>query len=285
VQALPQAAFLLLLEAAVGGTIALFWVHLRGSVTVGFTLFTGICFFIVGGLAVWLRSAFPPTIAADLDQTVALPLLNLRLTEGEMWFAIERTLSSVFVVLLGIYLIGLRVKSLAGVVRVLGPVVPLIGLGGLWAAALVNASPQLGGLGTPLAVLAGALALGAALAGLSLRHWYLVSPTLSVRPLIELTFLCLGALVVQIVLVPLLLFVPGLPRDRVNLLFTDYLLFFGVRVIFGLVVPLAATIMTWRTARIRSLDSATGLLYIVAALILAGEIASRTLAAMTGVST
>jgi hypothetical protein len=285
VQALPQAAFLLLLEAAVGGTIALFWVHLRGSVTVGFTLFTGICFFIVGGLAVWLRSAFPPTIAADLDQTVALPLLNLRLTEGEMWFAIERTLSSVFVVLLGIYLIGLRVKSLAGVVRVLGPVVPLIGLGGLWAAALVNASPQLGGLGTPLAVLAGALALGAALAGLSLGHWYLVSPTLSVRPLIELTFLCLGALVVQIVLVPLLLFVPGLPRDRVNLLFTDYLLFFGVRVIFGLVVPLAATIMTWRTARIRSLDSATGLLYIVAALILAGEIASRTLAAMTGVST
>jgi hypothetical protein len=171
VQALPQAAFLLLLEAAVGGTIALFWVHLRGSVTVGFTLFTGICFFIVGGLAVWLRSAFPPTIAADLDQTVALPLLNLRLTEGEMWFAIERTLSSVFVVLLGIYLIGLRVKSLAGVVRVLGPVVPLIGLGGLWAAALVNASPQLGGLGTPLAVLAGALALGAALAGLSLGHW------------------------------------------------------------------------------------------------------------------
>jgi hypothetical protein len=285
VQALPQAAFLLLLEAAVGGTIALFWVHLRGSVTVGFTLFTGICFFIVGGLAVWLRSAFPPTIAADLDQTVALPLLNLRLTEGEMWFAIERTLSSVFVVLLGIYLIGLRVKSLAGVVRVLGPVVPLIGLGGLWAAAPVNASPQLGGLGTPLAVLAGALALGAALAGLSLGHWYLVSPTLSVRPLIELTFLCLGALVVQIVLVPLLLFVPGLPRDRVNLLFTDYLLFFGVRVIFGLVVPLAATIMTWRTARIRSLDSATGLLYIVAALILAGEIASRTLAAMTGVST
>jgi hypothetical protein len=285
VQALPQAAFLLLLEAAVGGTIALFWVHLRGSVTVGFTLFTGICFFIVGGLAVWLRSAFPPTIAADLDQTVALPLLNLRLTEGEMWFAIERTLSSFFVVLLGIYLIGLRVKSLAGVVRVLGPVVPLIGLGGLWAAALVNASPQLGGLGTPLAVLAGALALGAALAGLSLGHWYLVSPTLSVRPLIELTFLCLGALVVQIVLVPLLLFVPGLPRDRVNLLFTDYLLFFGVRVIFGLVVPLAATIMTWRTARIRSLDSATGLLYITAALILAGEIAARTLAAMTGVST
>ena len=41
--------------------------------------------------------------------------------------------------------------------------------------------------------------------------------------------------------------------------------------------------MTWRTARIRSLDSATGLLYIVAALILAGEIAARTLFFLTGV--
>ena len=38
-------------------------------------------------------------------------------------------------------------------------------------------------------------------------------------------------------------------------------------------------------ARIRSLDSATGLLYIVAALILAGEIAARTLFFLTGVAT
>jgi hypothetical protein len=43
--------------------------------------------------------------------------------------------------------------------------------------------------------------------------------------------------------------------------------------------------MTWRTARIRSLDSATGLLYIVAALILAGEIAARTLFFLTGLAT
>jgi DMSO reductase anchor subunit len=55
--------------------------------------------------------------------------------------------------------------------------------------------------------------------------------------------------------------------------------------VFGLLVPLVATLMTWRTARIRSLDSATGLLYIVAALILAGEIAARTLFFLTGVAT
>ena len=57
-----------------------------------------------------------------------------------------------------------------------------------------------------------------------------------------------------------------------------------MRVIFGLVVPLGALFMTWRTARIRSLDSATGLLYIVVALVLAGEIAARTLFFLTGVA-
>ena len=272
-QALPQAAFLLLLEAAVGGTIALFWVHLRGEVNRGFTLFTGICFVVCGGLAIWLRTAFPPLVLPDIDPTAAL------------WFAVERTLGIAFVVLLAVYLIGLGGQAWHGITRLIGPLVPLAGLASLWSAALVAPSPQLLGLGAPLAVLAGAMALGSALAGLSLGHWYLVSPTLSITPLIRLTFLCLGALIVQLVLLPLLVFLPGPPAERLQVLFSDYLIFLGVRVVFGLLVPLAAAVMTWRTARIRSLDSATGLLYIVAALILAGEIAARTLFFLTGVTT
>jgi hypothetical protein len=273
VQALPQAAFFLLLEAAVGGAIALFWVHLRGEVNRGFTLFTGSCFLISGVLAIWLRSAFPPLVSPEINPTAAL------------WFAIERTLCLAFVILLAFYLVGLRTQSWTPVVKLIGPIVPLCGLAGLWAAALVDASGQLLGLGTPLAVLAGAMALGSALCGLSLGHWYLVSPALSVRPLIETTFLCLGALIVQFVLLPLLLFLPGAPQDGVQALFSEYLIFLGVRLVFGLVVPLGATIMTWRTARIRSLDSATGLLYIVAALVLAGEIAARSLFFLTGIAT
>ena len=271
-QALPQAAFLLLLEAAVGGAIALFWVHARGEVSRGFTLFTGICFLVCGSLAIWLRSVFPPLVSPEIDPTTVL------------WFAFERTLSIAFVVLLAVYLIGLGGQSWRGIVRLIGPLVPLLGLASLWSAALVTPSGQLLGLGVPLSVLAGAMALGSALAGLSLGHWYLVSPTLSIRPLIQLTFLCLGSVIAQIVLLPLLLFLPGAPADRVQALFSEYLVFLGVRVVFGLLVPLVATVMTWRTARIRSLDSATGLLYIVAALILAGEIAARTLFFLTGVA-
>ena len=59
----------------------------------------------------------------------------------------------------------------------------------------------------------------------------------------------------------------------------------SVRVVFGLAVPLAIAFMAWRTARIRSLDSATGLLYILAALVLTGEIVARTLYFLTGVAT
>jgi hypothetical protein len=273
VQALPSAAYFLLFEAAVGGIIALFWVHVRGEVKRGFTEFTGLCFLVSGVLAVWLRSAFPPFVSPDVDPTAVL------------WFQLERTLSIAFVALLAIYLVALRVERWQSFARMIGPLVPLLALAALWSAALVQPSPQLLGLGAPLAVLAGTMALGSALAALSLGHWYLVSPTMSVKPLIQLTFLCLGALVAQLVLLPLLLFLPGPPSGSVQALFSGYLIFFGVRIVFGLLVPLAATIMAWRTARIRSLDSATGLLYIVAALVLAGEIAARTLFFLTGVAT
>jgi hypothetical protein len=202
-----------------------------------------------------------------------------------VWFASERTLSLAFGLLLTIYLVTLRVEAWRGPGRLIRPLVPLVGLGWLWSAALVDPNAQLGGLGVPLAVLAGAMALGSALVALSLGHWYLISPRLSTRPLIAITFLCLGALVVQLVLLPLLVFLPGLRPDRLTALFGEYVIFFGVRVVFGLVVPVGATVMAWRTARIRSLDSATGLLYIVVALVLAGEIAARTLFFLTGVVT
>ena len=266
-QALPQAAFFLLLEAAVGGAIALFWVHLRGEVPRGFTRFTGVCLLVFGALAIWLRSAFPPDITGGTSM---------------LWFSTERILTAAFVLLMALYLLAMPTSRFQRALSLLGPVLPLVGLASIWSAALVVSSPQLGGLGVPLAVLAGAMALGSALTGLSLGHWYLVSPTLSVQPLIRVTFLCLGAILAQIVLLPLLLFVPGASTRP---LLTDYALFLGVRVVFGLLVPLIATVMTWRTARIRSLDSATGLLYIVTALILAGEIAARTLFFLTGVAT
>ena len=270
-QALPLSAFFLFFEIAVGGVIALFLVHLRGEVSRGFTLFTGWGCWMCIALALGLRFAFPPAIGA-FDRM------------AELWFAAERALTITFALVLGTYLLALQAGR-AGLAQFLAPIVPLVGLGGLWTASLVQPGAQLGGLGAPVAVLAGSLSLGSAMAGLSLGHWYLVAPTLSVRPLIRLTFLCLGAIVAQLALLPFLLLVSGSSASSVASLFGEHALFFTVRVLFGLLVPLAATVMVWRTARIRSLDSATGLLYVVATLILAGEIIARSLFFLTGVAT
>ena len=147
-----------------------------------------------------------------------------------------------------------------------------------------RASPQLGRSARRWRCWLAAWRSARPLIALSLGHWYLVAPTLSVRPLIQLTFLCLGAVVAQIVLLPLLLLAPGARPERVQLLFSDRWCFSACAWCSGCWCRWARRFMTWRTARIRSLDSATGLLYIVAALILAGEIAARTLFFLTGVA-
>lgn len=270
--ALPAATFFLFLEASVGGVIAVFLVHLRGQVSRGFTLFTGWTLWVCGGLAVWLRSAFPPLVLPELE-----PL-------SPLWFGAERALTIAFLALLAFYLVALQ-SGRRGAAALLAPIVPLVGLGGLWSAALVEPSGQIAGLGAPLAVLAGGLALGAAVAGLSLGHWYLVAPDLSVQPLITLTFLCLGAIGAQAILLPLLLLFAGPAAERIPLLFGEQAIFFAVRILFGLLLPAGAAVLVWRTARIRSLDSATGILYVLATLVLAGEIAARSLFFLTGVAT
>ncbi|MBI2756388.1 MAG: hypothetical protein HYX52_06745 [Chloroflexi bacterium] len=270
-EALPPAAFFLFLEAAVGGTILLLLVQARGDVTRGFTLFTGWLFWTCAVLALGLRLAFPPSADWRLDPTDAF------------WYGAERALTMAFTGLLLLYLVALQ-RGAANAASVLQPAVQLTGLGGLWAAAVLHSGPQLSGLGAPLAVVAGAVSLGSALAGLSLGHWYLVAPTLSVRPLLQLTFTCLGAIGLQILLLPVLL-LTGDGAAPARVLIEQQSLFFAVRMLFGLAVPFAVMVAVWRTARIRSLDSATGLLYVAATLILVGEISARSLYFLTGIAT
>ena len=271
-QALPTAAFFLFLEAATGGTIALVLLHVRRDLPDGFTIFTG---WILGGcaaLALWLRLSFGPSLDVGV------------ITTDLLWLAAERALTIALIVLLVAFLVAVQTRR-RGAEGLLEPALPLVALGALWAAAAVQPGTQVGGLGERLATLAGGLALGSAIVGLSLGHWYLVSPTLSTRPLVRVTFLCLGAIVAEALLQPLLLLWPfgGAPAGET--LVSEQGLFFAVRVLFGIVVPLVATLGVWRTARIRSLDSATGLLYVVATLVLVGEIAARSLFFLTGIAT
>jgi hypothetical protein len=60
-------------------------------------------------------------------------------------------------------------------------------------------------------------------------------------------------------------------------------LFLAVRFGVGLVGPAVATWMTWQTVRIRSTQSATGILYIAMTLVLFGELTAMVLSHDSGV--
>jgi uncharacterized membrane protein YqjE len=113
--------------------------------------------------------------------------------------------------------------------------------------------------------------VGAVTLGMTLGHWYLVTPRLPEQPLREMTFWLLVIMGFQAVLITLALI---LPRDEIaNAVDTPILQnpFFWMRVGGGLLFPMLLVWMAWDSSRVRAMQSATGLLYIAMALVLAGE--------------
>jgi hypothetical protein len=113
---------------------------------------------------------------------------------------------------------------------------------------------------------------GGSLTAVILAHWYLVTPKISERPLIVTTQLLMAALIIQ-----LLLFgvwqVAGIPSgEPFEALTGPNAIFVWLRLLVGLVFPLILVWMAWRTALTRSMESATGLLYIEFAAVLASTI-------------
>ncbi len=113
---------------------------------------------------------------------------------------------------------------------------------------------------------------GGSLAAVVLAHWYLVTPKISERPLIVTTQLLMLALVIQLLLFGVWT-AAGIPDlEPFEVLSGDNFVFVWLRLLVGLVAPLVLTVMAWRTAITRSMESATGLLYIEFALVMASTI-------------
>jgi hypothetical protein len=113
---------------------------------------------------------------------------------------------------------------------------------------------------------------GGSLATVVLAHWYLVTPRISERPLILSTQILFWTLVVQ-----LLLFwvwqAAGMPDgEPFSMLTGPNAIFVWLRLSVGIVFPLVLVWMAWRTALTRSMESATGLLYIELAVVMASTI-------------
>lgn len=121
-----------------------------------------------------------------------------------------------------------------------------------------------------------ALVLGSATTAMLMGHSYLIAPAMTIAPLMRL----LGALAISVILriglacLGLWWWTSNQPTSNLG---TDVLFWLPVRWLLGLIAPLVLGWMAWETARIRSTQSATGILYVVVIVSFLGELTSMLL--------
>ena len=123
---------------------------------------------------------------------------------------------------------------------------------------------------------------GGSLAAVILAHWYLVTPRISEQPLVLTTRLLSVAIALQLLLFLVWLAVGYPEQPPFAALTGPQALFVWLRLIVGILFPLLLSWMAWKTAQTRSMESATGLLYIELALVLASTIVGAGLAFSVG---
>ncbi len=168
----------------------------------------------------------------------------------------------------------------------------------------------LGGALTVAGFFAAALAVGGVMTSMWLGHWYLVTPALSERPLLFSTTVVLAAILVEIILALLTgplggqvatpassssstatavvsAATPSTPAQSntngatvkpagvptaapVTLDIVGWL-----RILVGFAFPLVLGALAWKLVRERSFQSATGMLYLIVVMALAGEVLAR----------
>jgi hypothetical protein len=133
--------------------------------------------------------------------------------------------------------------------------------------------------------LASGLLLGTTVTAMLLGHHYLTAPAMSVDPLKRIVVLLAWALLVRCGLAGM-----GLcARQAGNMAFeasggdSNVGLFVAARWGMGFLGTAIGTYMTWKTAQIRSTQSATGILYITMIFVLFGELTSMIIAGGSGV--
>ncbi|MBM3996652.1 MAG: hypothetical protein FJ303_21235 [Planctomycetes bacterium] len=126
-----------------------------------------------------------------------------------------------------------------------------------------------------------ALIVGGALTAMLMGHSYLVAPAMSIDPLMRLLWALGVALVLRISVACVGLWGWSAGQSLGNLE-TEMLLWLPARWLLGLLIPLVLVWMGWETARIRSTQSATGILYVVVIVCFLGELTSMLLVEKTG---
>ena len=246
---------------AAGSFAAVVLGRLRTDATRGYLGFTAFCAVVLGLLAVASDGALPSIAAGGpvaVDSTWDLP------RRAALW---------AFTGLAAAYVVAIARGSRA----------PGLALAGVAAAAVVLATGAMswGGstigavlLFVQLAVLSAAT--GGVWASMILGHWYLVTPKLAEAPLVLFARLLTGVVAIQLGLFIAFVVTGAGPAGVAGLgaLTGTWALFVWLRLIVGIVFPLIVSWAAIQTARTRSMESATGLLYINVGTIASGTILS-----------
>jgi hypothetical protein len=263
---LPLALFLILAETTVGGIASVAYLRLAGGLTPGFLKFIAVTYAIFGMLAFLVVLAAPPGSYHRL-------------------LAINQGAANTLVFLQGCFVLALIVNAIV-TWRGRGPMIASgaltllasgLVLAGIAAAFWPLAGSPLNGGGIVLMVALSAAVLGSATTGMLLGHWYLVTPALTNRPLLQAIGVLLISLVLQAVVLPLTL--GGVGRGSGSL--THALGLSPVLSVLwalgAVVLPLVAAGLALATCRLRSFMSTTGLLYLAMIAILPGQLLGQLL--------
>ncbi|HEY7160718.1 MAG TPA: hypothetical protein VH815_05630 [Acidobacteriota bacterium] len=125
------------------------------------------------------------------------------------------------------------------------------------------------------------LVLGASSISMLLGHWYLVAPKLPISYLKLLTVSLIAAILIRSGILAWVL-IENWTKLESSQFFERYGMFFFQRFLLGLVLTFILSILTYYCVRIRSTQSATGILYVVLVFCLIGEIIGNYLNLKTG---
>ena len=244
---------------ALGSFVAVVVARMRTEATRGFLMFTAGCAVVIGILA-YLS-----------DQALPVPGADSPIRIDPAFDTPRRFALAAFCVLAAAYVVALAGRRRAGALAAAGLAAAGATLifGALaWAGGTLLAVPLL----LQLAVLAAAT--GGVFAAMIMGHWYLVTPKLPEAPLILISRALLAVVALQVVLFAVWVSTGAGPGGGgpFTVLVGPWALFVWLRLIVGLLFPLVVSWAAVQTARTRSMESATGLLYINVGTIAAGTI-------------
>jgi hypothetical protein len=133
-----------------------------------------------------------------------------------------------------------------------------------------------------------AMLLGISNFAMLLGHYYLVVPRLSEEPLIYCLWIFWAVIFIRITSSVVLILTGAAPYlEEGTVLGDGYMynwLFISMRYLWGYGAPLILSFFTFRLCKLRSLQSATGVLYIIEFFVIVGELVSIYLMAKHGLS-